>query len=74
MENLRAKAKRIISSLLVTALTLGLVAGLLAIEPANAASEFSYASPFQKTGYSTYYHKPKTRPKVLRKPHLLLTD
>ena len=57
MENLRAKAKRIISSLLVTALTLGLVAGLLAIEPANAASEFSYASPFQKTGYSTYYHK-----------------
>jgi len=59
MKNLRARAKRIMSSVLVTAITLCLVAGLLAIEPANAASEFKYASPFQKTGYSTYYHKAK---------------
>ena len=58
MENLKTRAKRIMSLVLVTLLTLGLVAGLLpVIEPANAASEFKYASPFKKTGYSTYYHK-----------------
>ena len=39
-------------------MTLGLVAGLIPVTgPANAASEFKYASPFKKTGYSTYYHK-----------------
>ena len=39
-------------------MTLGLIAGLMPVfGPANAASEFKYASPFKKTGYSTYYHK-----------------
>ena len=41
-------------------MTLSLVAGLLpAVDPAYAASEFKYSSPFSKTGYSTYYHKGK---------------
>ena len=51
------KVKRILSPVLVLVITLSLVAGLLPVlEPANAASEFKYASPFKKTGYSTYYH------------------
>ena len=54
----KRKGKKILSSMLILVMTLGLVAGLLpAFGPANAASEFKYASPFKKTGYSTYYHK-----------------
>ena len=45
------------SMVLALALTLCLTAGILpVIDPVNAASEFKYASPFSKTGYSTYYH------------------
>ena len=52
------KAKRLLSGALALVLTLGLAAGLLpVVDPAYAASEFKYASPFKKTGYSTYYHK-----------------
>ena len=54
----KGKGKRFLSTVLVMVMTLGLVAGLLpVIGPANAASEFKYASPFKKTGYSTYTHK-----------------
>ncbi len=43
--------------MLALVLTLCLAAGVLpAIDMASAASEFSYASPFRKTGKSTYYH------------------
>ena len=60
MEKRKTKrtGKRILNSVLILVMTLGLVAGLLpVIGPAYAASEFKYASPFEKTGYSTYYHK-----------------
>ena len=60
MEKRKTKrtGKRFLSSVMVLVMTLGLVAGLVpVIGPANAASEFKYASPFKKTGYSTYYHK-----------------
>ena len=55
--NTRKKTSRILSTALVLVLTLSLMAGILpVIDPAYAASEFKYASPFSKTGYSTYYH------------------
>ena len=54
------KGKRFLSAVLVMVVTLSLMAGVLpVIDPAFAASEFKYASPFKKTGYSTYYHKAK---------------
>ena len=57
---MRKQAKRSISKILALLLTLCLTAGVLpALEPAYAASEFKYASPFKKTGNSTYYHKAK---------------
>ena len=58
--NTEKKTKRFLSAALVLVMTLSLVAGLLpAVDPAYAASEFKYSSPFSKTGYSTYYHKGK---------------
>ena len=43
--------------IMALALTLSLVAGILpAVDPAYAASEFTYPSPFSNAGYSTYYH------------------
>lgn len=58
--NRAKKAGRFLSAALVLVMTLSLVAGVLpVIDPAYAASEFKYASPFSKTGYSTYYHKAK---------------
>ena len=52
------KRRKLLSSVLVMVMTLSLVGGLVpALGPVNAASEFKYASPFEKTGYSTYYHK-----------------
>ena len=54
------KAKRLLSSALVLVITLSLIAEVLPVlDPVYAASEFKYASPFNKTGYSTYYHKAK---------------
>lgn len=54
---MRQRAKRSMSKILAIMLTLCLVAGVLPLfEQAFAASEFKYASPFAKTGYSTYYH------------------
>jgi GH25 family lysozyme M1 (1,4-beta-N-acetylmuramidase) len=56
--NTEKKTKRFLSAALVLVMTLSLVAGALpVIDPAYAATEFKYASPFAKTGYSTYYHK-----------------
>lgn len=56
--NTGKKVKRVISTAIAAALMFSLVAGLMpVIDPAYAASEFKYASPFKKTGYSTYYHK-----------------
>jgi GH25 family lysozyme M1 (1,4-beta-N-acetylmuramidase) len=57
----RAKAaRRFLSAALVLVMTLSLIAGILpVVDPAYAASEFKYASPYNKTGYSTYYHKAK---------------
>lgn len=58
--NTKKKGRRILSAALALVLTLCLVAGVLpAASPAYATSEFTYASPFAKTGYSTYYHKAK---------------
>ena len=56
--NTEKKPKRFLSAALVLVMTLSLMAGVLpVIDPAYAATEFKYASPFSKTGYSTYYHK-----------------
>ena len=58
--NTKKKAKRFLSAALVLVMTLSLMAGVLpVIDPAYAATEFKYASPFSKTGYSSYYHKDK---------------
>ena len=55
--NTGKKAKGLVSTVLALVLTLSLVAGVLpVVDPANAASEFAYPSPFSNTGYSTYYH------------------
>ena len=52
------KAKGMLRKTLALVLVLGLAAGVLPLlESVFAASEFKYASPFSKTGYSTYYHK-----------------
>ena len=60
VRNTREKARRIFAGAMTLMLTLALVAGIVpAAAPANAASEFKHASPFEKTGYSTYYHKGK---------------
>ena len=54
---MRKQAKRSVSRMLALLLTLCLAAGALPfIEPAYAASEFKYPSPFAKTGYDSYYH------------------
>ena len=51
------KAKNLLGTIMALVLTLSLVAGVLpAIDPANAASEFAYPSPFSNVGNSTYYH------------------
>ena len=56
--NTEKKTKRFLSAALILAMMLSLMAGVLpVIDPAYAATEFKYASPFAKTGYSTYYHK-----------------
>ena len=56
--NTEKKTKRFLSAALVLVMTLSLMAGVLPVtDPAYAATEFKYASPFAKTGYSTYYHK-----------------
>ena len=58
--NKEKKVKRFLSAALVLVMTLSLMAGVLpVIDPAYADSGFNYASPFEKTGYSTYYHKAK---------------
>ena len=60
MKKRNRKARRLLSAALALVMTLTLVAGLVpVIDPAYAATEFKYASPFSKTGYSTYYHKAK---------------
>lgn len=57
IRNTGKKAGKFLSAALAMVLTLSLVAGVLpVIDPAYAASEFKYASPFSNTGYSTYYH------------------
>ena len=55
--NTGKKTRKLLSMMMALALTLSLVAGILpAADPAYAASEFSYPSPFSNAGYSTYYH------------------
>ena len=55
--NTRKKARNFLGTALAFVLALSLVAGVLpVIDPAYAGSEFQSASPFSKTGYSTYYH------------------
>ena len=58
--NTERKARSFLSAALALVMTLSLVAGVLpVVDPAYAATEFKYASPYSKTGYSTYYHKEK---------------
>ena len=55
--NTGKKARNLLSTVMALALTLCLVAGVLpASDPAYAASEFAYPSPFSNVGNSTYYH------------------
>ena len=55
--NTGKKARNLLSTVMALALTLCLVAGVLpAADPAYAASEFAYPSPFSNVGNSTYYH------------------
>ena len=55
--NTRKRARNFLGTALAFVLALSLVAGVLpVIDPAYAGSEFQSASPFSKTGYSTYYH------------------
>lgn len=58
--NTKKKTGKLLSAALILMMTLSLVAGVLpAANPVNAAADFSYPSPFNKTGYSMYYHKGK---------------
>lgn len=62
MKNRKAekKARRFLNAAMVLVMTLSMTAGLMpVIDPTYAASEFKYPSPYEKTGYSTYYHKAK---------------
>jgi len=52
------RAKRFLSTAVALVLTLCMAAAVLpVIDPAFAASEFKYPSPFKKVGKATYYHK-----------------
>lgn len=57
---MRNRANRRRSKAMALLLTLCLAVGVVPLAgEVFAASEFKYASPFSKTGYSTYYHKAK---------------